>query len=56
MEDRHFRVERQKASKDRKYFKSSIPQGTGYESKMMWYLLPYACLSELQPVSVGYPD
>lgn len=44
MEDKHFRVERQKESKDRKYFKSSMPQGTGYESNMMWYVLRYACL------------
>lgn len=31
-------------SKDRNYFKSSIPQGTGYESKTVWYVPPYACL------------
>lgn len=44
MEDRPFRVERQKESKGGNYFKSSTPQGTGYESKTMWYVLPYACL------------
>lgn len=44
MEDRPFRLERQKESKGGNYFKSSTPQGTGYESKTMWYVPPYTYL------------
>lgn len=44
MENRPFRVERQKESKDGNCLKSSIPQETGCENKIMWYVALYSYL------------